>query len=139
MPLNDPDRNLAFRNLERAKMVTRATGQQMANFLRSKGVTLTKLTSGQIRDGRRGIELTQDSNQNTFRMVDLLLFPAKVRRVSWPRSDGSARGDCRSRLHREPSGEQRARAPRSDPVALAVVQRDCLPDRHDGLVSIPRQ
>ena len=33
MPFNDPDRNLAFRNLTRANMVTLATGQQMANFL----------------------------------------------------------------------------------------------------------
>src|SRR5215208_2427612 len=37
MPFNDPDRNLAFRNLARANMVTLATGQQMATFLRSKG------------------------------------------------------------------------------------------------------
>src|SRR5215218_5942738 len=66
MPFNDPDRNLAFRNLERANMVTLATGQQMATFLRSKGVTLTKLTSAQIRDGRGGIELgglTQNQRQ----------------------------------------------------------------------------
>jgi hypothetical protein len=57
MPFNDPDRNLAFRNLTRANMVTLATGQQMANFLKGKGVTLTKLTSAQIRDGQGGIEL----------------------------------------------------------------------------------
>src|SRR5215217_2144060 len=37
MPFNDPERNLAFRNLARANMVTLATGQQMATFLRSKG------------------------------------------------------------------------------------------------------
>jgi len=57
MPFNDPERNLAFRNLERANMVTLATGQQMATFLKSKGVNLTKLTAAQIRDGRGGIEL----------------------------------------------------------------------------------
>src|SRR5918996_4209915 len=34
--------NLAFRNLTRARMVRLATGQQMATFLRSKGVTLTR-------------------------------------------------------------------------------------------------
>ena len=33
-----PARNLAFRNLTRAKMVKLATGQQMATFLKSKGV-----------------------------------------------------------------------------------------------------
>jgi heme peroxidase len=52
-PLN----NLAFRNLERAKMVKLATGQQMATFLKSKGVTLTKLTNTQIRDGNNGADL----------------------------------------------------------------------------------
>jgi Animal haem peroxidase len=49
--------NLAFRNLSRARMVRLATGQQMATFLKSKGVTLTKLTKAQVRDGRSGAEL----------------------------------------------------------------------------------
>ena len=48
--------NLAFRNLTRANMVTLATGQQMAAFLKNKGVSLTKLTTPQIRNG-----LTADS------------------------------------------------------------------------------
>ena len=48
------DNNLAFRNLTRAKMVTLATGQQMATFLKNKGVTLDKLTNAQIRDGNGG-------------------------------------------------------------------------------------
>ena len=54
IPANDPRRNLAFRNLTRAKMVKLATGQQMATFLKSRGVTLTKLTKAQIRDGNNG-------------------------------------------------------------------------------------
>ena len=49
--------NLAFRNLTRAKMVRLATGQQMATFLKSKGVNLTKLTKAQIRDGNGGVTL----------------------------------------------------------------------------------
>jgi len=49
--------NLAFRNLTRAKMLTLATGQQMATFLRNRGVTLTKLTKAQIRNGRDGTDL----------------------------------------------------------------------------------
>jgi hypothetical protein len=49
--------NLAFRNLTRAKMVRLATGQQMATFLKNKGVTLTKLTKAQIRNGRNGAKL----------------------------------------------------------------------------------
>jgi hypothetical protein len=51
------DANLAFRNLTRAKMVRLATGQQMAAFLKSKGVTLTKLTKAEIRDGSNGVTL----------------------------------------------------------------------------------
>ncbi len=49
--------NLAARNLARAKMVRLATGQQMATFLTSKGVTLTKLTKAQIREGKDGADL----------------------------------------------------------------------------------
>jgi hypothetical protein len=54
---NDPRANLAFRNLTRANMVKLATGQQMANFLRKKGVTLTRLRTSQIRDGKNGAKL----------------------------------------------------------------------------------
>ena len=57
VPFNDPAANLAFRNLARAKMVNLATGQQMAAFLKSKGVTLTTLTQPQIRHGSAGVEL----------------------------------------------------------------------------------
>ena len=38
-------------------MVKLATGQQMATFLKSKGVNLTKLTTAQIRDGLNGATL----------------------------------------------------------------------------------
>jgi len=50
-------RNLALRNLLRAKMLRLATGQQMASFLRSKGVAVTTLTKAQIRNGNNGAEL----------------------------------------------------------------------------------
>src|SRR5262249_48911448 len=53
------ERNLAFRNLTRARMVTLATGQQMATFLKSKGVTITKLTAPQVRTGSNGASLDQ--------------------------------------------------------------------------------
>ena len=55
--LRADEANLAFRNLTRAKMVRLATGQQMVTFLRNKGVTLTRLTKAQIRDGRNGADL----------------------------------------------------------------------------------
>ena len=49
--------NLAFRNLARGRMVRLATGQQMARFLRNRGVAITTLTNAQIRDGSGGAEL----------------------------------------------------------------------------------
>ncbi len=49
--------NLAFRNLTRANMVRLATGQQMATFLKNKGVAITKLTKAQLRDGAGGASL----------------------------------------------------------------------------------
>jgi len=50
-------RNLALRNLQRAKMLKLASGQQMARFLRNKGVPVTTLTKAQLRNGRNGAEL----------------------------------------------------------------------------------
>jgi Animal haem peroxidase len=59
---NDVRRNLAFRNLTRARMVKLATGQQMANFMKNKGVNVTKLTKAQIRDGKNGADLSHLTN-----------------------------------------------------------------------------
>ncbi|HEV3478015.1 MAG TPA: heme peroxidase family protein [Gaiellaceae bacterium] len=52
-----PRKNLAFRNLLRANMLKLATGQQMAAFLRGKGVAAPTLTRAQIRDGKNGASL----------------------------------------------------------------------------------
>jgi hypothetical protein len=49
--------NLAFRNLARATMLKLASGQQMADFMVSKGISVTKLTPKQIRDGLDGATL----------------------------------------------------------------------------------
>jgi hypothetical protein len=57
IPSGDPQRNLAFRNLTRARMVRCATGQQMATFMKSKGVNFPRLTKAQIRDGQGGVAL----------------------------------------------------------------------------------
>jgi hypothetical protein len=68
LPLRDlptlptDENDLAFRNLTRARMVRLATGQQMATFLKSKGVTLTKLTAEQIREGK-GVATLDDLTQ----------------------------------------------------------------------------
>ena len=60
LPGNDPvpRNNLAFRNLTRANIVKLATGQQMITFMRNKGLTPTKLTAAQVRDGNGGAELS---------------------------------------------------------------------------------
>ena len=57
VPFDDPRANLAFRNLTRARMVKLATGQQMARFLRQRGVKRDPLTRTQIRDGNGGADL----------------------------------------------------------------------------------
>jgi len=54
---DDPTANLAFRNLTRANMVRLASGQQMAAFMQSRGVAVTKLTKDQIANGNNGATL----------------------------------------------------------------------------------
>ena len=57
MPQSDIRRNLAFRNLMRAKMLKLATGQQMTQQLRDLGVDVTPLTKHQILEGKNGAVL----------------------------------------------------------------------------------
>jgi hypothetical protein len=57
MPQNDIRRNLAFRNLMRARMLQLATGQQMVKRLVDRGVDVTPLTKQQILEGRNGAVL----------------------------------------------------------------------------------
>jgi hypothetical protein len=58
MGFNDRRRNLAFRNLTRARMVKLASGQQLAQKLVNLGVAVTPLTKAQILTGSGGAELT---------------------------------------------------------------------------------
>jgi len=57
VPFDDRRANLAFRNLMRANMVKLATGQQMAELMRERGVKVTSLTRAQILEGRNGAQL----------------------------------------------------------------------------------
>jgi hypothetical protein len=50
-------RNLAFRNLTRARMLQLATGQQMVQLMNSKGVNVTVLTPSKIAAGSGGAKL----------------------------------------------------------------------------------
>jgi hypothetical protein len=109
MPFNDPERNLAFRNLTRANMVTLATGQQMANFLSSKGVNLTKLTSAQIRDGRGGTELgglTQNQRQALVRNTPLWFYILREAEFNAGRLKGVGARIVAETFHRAIEGSQ---------------------------------
>jgi hypothetical protein len=57
-PKDALERNLAFRNLVRARMVKLATGQDMVARLKARGVTVTALTKSQIVTGSGGAELS---------------------------------------------------------------------------------
>jgi hypothetical protein len=63
------DRNLAYRNLTRAKMVSLASGQQMAALMNSRGVAVTPLTKAQIRDGKGSATLEALSKKQLNRVV----------------------------------------------------------------------
>jgi hypothetical protein len=77
VPFDDPRANLAFRNLTRARMVRLATGQQMARFLKNKGVNLTALTKTQIKNGNNGATLdalTQNQRQAMLKDTPLWFY-----------------------------------------------------------------
>jgi Animal haem peroxidase len=63
------DRNLAYRNLTRARMVSLATGQQMVALMKSKGVTVKPLTKAQIRDGSGAATLETLTKKQLARVV----------------------------------------------------------------------
>jgi Animal haem peroxidase len=109
MPFNDPERNLAFRNLMRGRMVTLATGQQMANFLKNKGVNLTKLTSAQIREGRGGVELgglTQAQRQALVRNTPLWFYILREAEFNAGRLKGVGARVVAETFHRAMEGSQ---------------------------------
>jgi heme peroxidase len=63
------DRNLAYRNLTRARMVSLATGQQMVALMKSRGVTVKPLSKAQIRDGNGGATLDTLTKKQLARVV----------------------------------------------------------------------
>lgn len=68
-------RNLAFRNLTRARMLNLATGQQMLALMRSRGVTVTALAPAKVRDGRDGATLaTLNTRQRAALLKDTPLW-----------------------------------------------------------------
>jgi hypothetical protein len=104
---NAPERNLAFRNLTRGRMVKLATGQQMATFLKNKGVSLTKLTKAQIRDGAGGAELTsltQTQRENVLTDTPLWFYVLREAELNNGRLDGVGARIVAETFHRAIEG-----------------------------------
>jgi hypothetical protein len=101
--------NLAIRNLTRAKMVRLATGQQMFRFLTNKGVTLTKLTDAQIRDGNNGAELdglTQAQRDGLLRNTPLWFYILREAELNQGRLKGVGARTVAETFHRAMEGSQ---------------------------------
>jgi hypothetical protein len=101
--------NLAFRNLARAKMVTLATGQQMATFLKNKGVTLTRLTRSQIRDGKNGVKLdglTQPQRAALLKDTPLWFYILREAELNQGRLKGVGARVVAETFHRAMEGSQ---------------------------------
>jgi hypothetical protein len=104
---NDVRRNLAFRNLTRARMVKLATGQQMANFMKSKGVNLTKLTRAQIRDGNNGADLgnlTQAQREAVLKNTPLWFYVLRESELNGGRLAGVGARIVAETFHRAMEG-----------------------------------
>jgi hypothetical protein len=106
--LPDED-NLAIRNLTRANMVRLATGQQMATFLRSKGVTVTTLTKPQLRDGNGGAELdglTQPQRDAVLRDTPLWFYILREAELGGGKLRGVGARIVAETFHRAMEGSQ---------------------------------
>ena len=101
--------NLAFRNLTRARMLRLATGQQMANFLKGKGVALTKLTNAQIRNGSNGAKLdglTQAQRTALLRDTPLWFYVLREAELNGGRLKGVGARIVAETFHRAMEGSQ---------------------------------
>jgi hypothetical protein len=107
VPFDDPRANLAFRNLTRAKMVKLATGQQMARFLRNRGVTVTTLTKTKLRDGNGGAELdalTQPQRQALLKDTPLWFYILREAEINNGKLKGVGARIVTETLHRAMEG-----------------------------------
>jgi len=109
IPSGDPRRNLAFRNLTRAKMVRLATGQQMATFMNAKGVSFPKLTKAQVRDGKGGVELgtlTQAQRAALLKDTPLWFYILREAELNGGKLRGVGARIVAETLHRAIEGSQ---------------------------------
>ena len=109
VPLDDARANLAFRNLTRAKMVRLATGQQMARFLKNKGVNVNTLTKVQLRDGKNGAELdglTQAQRQAVLKDTPLWFYVLREAELNNGKLKGVGGRIVAETFHRAIEGSQ---------------------------------
>ncbi len=109
VPFNDPRANLAFRNLMRARMVKLATGQQMARFLRTKGVALTPLTKARLRDGNGGAPLdalTAQQRDAVLTNTPLWFYVLREAELNNGKLDGVGARIVAETFHRAMQGSQ---------------------------------
>ena len=103
------ENDLALRNFKRAKMVRLATGQQMATFLKAKGVTLTKLTADQIREGSNGAtleDLTQTMRTNLVKDTPLWFYVLREAELNQGRLKGVGARIVAETFHRAMEGSR---------------------------------
>ena len=101
--------NLAFRNLTRANMVRLATGQQMVTFLKNKGVTITKLTKAQLRDGVGGASLdglTQTQRERVLTDTPLWFYVLREAELNGGRLTGVGARIVAETFHRAMEGSE---------------------------------
>ncbi len=109
MAENHPKRNLAFRNLTRARMVRLATGQQMATLLKNKGVNVTKLTKVQLRDGKNGVNLdglTQPQREALLKDTPLWFYILREAELNSGKLKGVGARIVAETFHRAIEGSQ---------------------------------
>jgi hypothetical protein len=109
LPQNNPRRNLAFRNLTRAKMVKLATGQQMARFMRNRGVSVATLTRTEIRKGKNGVELdllTQAQRAALLKDTPLWFYVLREAELGGGRLKGVGARIVAETFHRAMQGSQ---------------------------------
>jgi hypothetical protein len=90
-------------------MVKLATGQQMANFLKNKGVNVTKLTKAQIRDGNNGADLsnlTQPQRQALLKDTPLWFYILREAELNGGKMSGVGARIVAETFHRAIEGSE---------------------------------
>ena len=134
------ENDLALRNFKRAKMVRLATGQQMATFLKSKGVTLTKLTAEQIREGKNGAtleDLTQAMRTNLVKDTPLWFYILREAELNQGRLKGVGARIVAETFHRAMEGSNSivrhpTWRPKLGPNSTTFRMVDCCSSRSRG-------